>query len=136
MKYLIYMSTSAYLFSDDELKQILRKSQANNAVNDLTGMLLYSEGSFVQVLEGQTEEVDCTYSKIQKDPRHKNIIKLTEGPLKQRIFPNFTMGFKVVSDLEFSRFDAYIDPTAQNWDIDGAYHPAITILKTFADNNF
>jgi hypothetical protein len=58
------MSTSVRLFNNTELKQILRKSQANNAVNNLSGMLLYSDGSFVQVLEGSAEDVDTTYFKI------------------------------------------------------------------------
>ncbi|WP_083839372.1 BLUF domain-containing protein [Mucilaginibacter paludis] len=52
MKYVIYISTSTSLFADAELEGILTISQKNNAINKLTGMLLYSEGCFVQVLEG------------------------------------------------------------------------------------
>ena len=135
MKYLVYMSTSVRLFNDLDLKQILRKSQANNTVNDLTGMLLYSEGSFVQVLEGHADDLEATYLKIMKDSRHKNIIKLAEGNLSERLFPTWSMGFKTVPQLELSKFDAYVDPKKTIiWD-DKHVHPAITIMKTFADTN-
>jgi len=81
MKYIIYMSTSVLLFEDAELKQLLRKSQANNLVNDVTGLLLYSKGCFVQVIEGKIEDVDNTFARINKDKRHKNIIKLSEAKM-------------------------------------------------------
>jgi len=135
MKYLIYMSTSVRLFNDAELKQLLRTSQANNAVNKLTGMLLYSEGTFVQVLEGEAEVLDKIYAEIQHDSRHKNIIKLAEGNLDERIFPFWSMGFKTLSADDLSVFDAYIDPHEKElWGKDD-FHPAITILKTFAESN-
>ena len=135
MKYLIYMSTSVRLFNDADLKQILRESQANNTTNNLSGMLLYSDGSFVQVLEGNKKDVDETYIRIQKDTRHKNIIKLGEGDLPERLFPNWSMGFKLLSTGDISKFDAYINPKDHEiWQKDDL-HPAITILKTFADTN-
>jgi len=135
MKYLIYMSTSVRLFNDADLKELLRKSQANNLVNNLSGMLLYSEGSFVQVLEGDAKELDETYNKIKKDPRHKNIIQLAEGELQERLFPNWSMGFKTLSISDFSKFDAYINPKDHDiWDKPDM-HPAISVLKVFAETN-
>ena len=129
------MSTSVHLFSDAELTALLRESQANNMINNISGMLLYSEGSFVQAIEGTAEDVDKTYEKIKKDPRHKNIIKLTEGEIDERIFAYWSMGFKKVSKTDLSIFDAYIDPTEPYLLENKDFHPAITILKTFADTN-
>jgi len=135
MKYLIYMSTSIRLLSDAELKQLLRQCQANNAINDLSGMLLYSEGSFVQVLEGAAKDLDAIYEKIKNDRRHKNIIQLAKGNLNERLFPSWSMGFKAVSADEFSRFDAYIDPKDDEIWKRADLHPATSILKVFAETN-
>jgi hypothetical protein len=130
------MSTSISLLSEDDLKKILIKSQANNTVNQLTGMLLYSQGTFVQVLEGNTEDLDETYVKITKDKRHKNIIKLAEGTIEERLFPNWSMGFKAVTTDDISRFAAYTKPKQSRFWNDDDSHPAITILKTFAETNY
>ena len=51
MNYLIYISTATHSLNDDELKEILVKSQENNLRDGLTGMLLYGEETFVQLLE-------------------------------------------------------------------------------------
>jgi hypothetical protein len=135
MKYIIYMSTSVLLFEDAELKQLLRKSQANNLVNDVTGLLLYSKGCFVQVIEGKIEDVDNTFARINKDKRHKNIIKLSEAKINERIYPTWSMGFKIISHQDISKFDAFVHPNDHailNMDVN---HPAISILKTFARLN-
>lgn len=129
------MSTSVRLLKDTELQQILVKSQVNNAVNDLTGMLLYSDGTFVQVLEGNDDKVNDTYLKVAKDPRHKNIIKLVEGDLRERNFANWYMGFRIVTPHILSQFDAYVDPTKDDMWEHNTPHPAITILRTFANTN-
>lgn len=135
MKYLIYMSASTHLFTDAELKEILTKSRQNNAAHLLTGMLLYSEGSFVQVLEGDATALDHTYKKIKRDKRHKNLIELAEGELAERIFPFWSMGFKAASPDEFSKLENYINPAESDvWRKD-SQHPALTVLKTFAESN-
>lgn len=98
-------------------------------------MLLYSEWGFVQVLEGPNAELNATYSKVIKDTRHKNIIQLAEGNLEERLFSNWSMGFKAVSAQEFSKFDAYIDPKEHEIWKKADLHPATSILRVFAETN-
>jgi len=129
------MSTSVNLMSDAELKILLRQSQQNNTVSKLSGMLLYCEGTFVQVLEGDREHLHNTYVKIVGDPRHKGIIRLAGGEIAERIFPHWTMGFKTLSKDQFSEFDAYINPSGLSTLKGDSIHPTITILKAFAQNN-
>ena len=135
MYYLIYMSTAIKLFADDELKGILAKSVANNTRNNITGMLLYSQGYFVQVLEGEKKAVEKTFAKILDDPRHKGIIELTQGDIEARNFPDWTMGFRAISPSELVQFDSFIGaPNADSFRY--GTHPALTIFKTFAKSNF
>ena len=80
-----------------ELRKILNKSCENNARLGVTGLLLYKDGSFMQMLEGERETVEQLYAKIRRDPRHSGIIVLFRGETPEREFPDWSMGFR---DLE------------------------------------
>src|SRR5688572_19699226 len=75
---LVYVSASTHLMEDAELEAILTKSRDNNAELGLTGMLLYYEGAFMQVLEGTEENVRGLYTRISQDPRHHRVTLLLE----------------------------------------------------------
>ena len=134
MKYLIYMSSAFKLLNDEDLLDILTTSRRNNTAKNLTGMLLYGNGTFVQVLEGSEEDLDTTYDAIKADPRHRNLVKLGSGNLQHRNFAGWAMGFKAVDKAFVAQFEGYTETYQANVD-KPANHPAITVLKTFADTN-
>jgi hypothetical protein len=68
-------------------------ARENNAKLGLTGMLLYAEGSFFQVLEGQVDVVDALYAKIARDKRHAQVTLVIREPISKRHFDAWTMGF-------------------------------------------
>ncbi|WP_295650491.1 BLUF domain-containing protein [uncultured Mucilaginibacter sp.] len=135
MEYVVYMSTAVRPFTDEELKGLLMQSQNNNKKNNLTGMLLYCEGSFVQLLEGEKQDLEKTYEKIFEDPRHKGIIEIAQGTIDKRNFPKWSMGFNTLSHVDFAQFDAFIEGASVSLFKYGS-HPALTILKTFAKSYF
>jgi hypothetical protein len=103
LKQLIYVSTP----TDDHpetLSAILASAQKHDAANGITGMLLYAEGSFLQVLEGPPEAVDATYARIQQDPRHKRTLVMSEHAVPQREFGDWRMGFHALSAADAERF--------------------------------
>jgi Sensors of blue-light using FAD len=63
-------------FSTEELTDLLRKSRDNNAALGITGMLLYKDGNFMQVLEGDEERVRALATKVSQDRRHRGFIQL------------------------------------------------------------
>jgi len=79
--------------SNQELLEILRKSHENNRELDITGMLLYKGGNFMQVLEGSEENVDSLYEVIQKDSRHKDVFTISRETVEERQFSNWEMAF-------------------------------------------
>jgi hypothetical protein len=89
----VYVSSAIKLFAQSELLGLLEKSRENNAKLGITGMLLYKDGNFMQVLEGEEIAVRVLYTKIGCDPRHRGMITILEGPLEERQFPNWSMGF-------------------------------------------
>ena len=96
----IYASVAAPQFRENELPLLLERARRANAEHNLTGMLLYVEGSFFQVLEGESEAVDALYSKIERDPRHTRITLIIRESIAQRDFGDWTMGFAVVDRLD------------------------------------
>jgi hypothetical protein len=109
--HVVYLSSASHLLSDDELRAILSVSRRNNRERGITGMLLYSDGGFIQALEGPRDEVDALYKTIARDPRHGRIITLLEGPIDARNFPQWTMGFQHVDadDPDLPGFTHFFD---------------------------
>lgn len=91
---MIYVSSAPYDMSDDELMEILTVSRKNNKEKGITGLLLYFDGSFFQLLEGDKESVTSLFTTIAQDRRHTGVIKLYEQVSETRDFPEWSMGFK------------------------------------------
>lgn len=90
---LLYVSSATENFDDNDLVIILEKARKNNEALNITGMLLYHEGSFIQVLTGPKNAVEKLYSKIEKDDRHNQSRILLKHDVNNRQFENWTMGF-------------------------------------------
>lgn len=97
---LVYVSAAARPLNADDLKNILTTARENNASLNITGMLLYHDGNFIQVLEGEQETVNTIFEKISRDPRHTNIIRVVQEPIRERLFTGWSMGFRDVGLLD------------------------------------
>jgi len=108
MYFLIYVSSATHEMNHEELAEILDTARKENAKSSITGMLLYKEGNFMQMLEGKKERVLKLYEKIKNDPRHKDVITVIEREEPIRSFPDWTMGFqdmqKIEGDLNYSDY--------------------------------
>jgi len=93
MFYLIYVSSAVNLMDDGELLFLLEQSREKNLKLDITGMLLYKGGNFMQMLEGDRDTVLELYDTIKKDDRHKDVITVLTGDIKERNFEHWSMGF-------------------------------------------
>lgn len=100
---IVYLSSATKLLSQEEVFGIVEKSQKNNRAAGITGVLLYFNGSFLQVLEGQQERVNQLYALIQADYRHTHLIELYNKPIERRSFGDWLMGYKVLSALDLGQ---------------------------------
>src|SRR5687767_6279847 len=107
MFHLVYVSSAINLFNSDELKDLLEISRRNNSALDITGMLLYRDGNFIQALEGDEQAVRALFEKISRDPRHKGIVTLVQGETPEREFPDWSMGFRNLNDPDESKLAGY-----------------------------
>jgi hypothetical protein len=134
MKNVIYLSSAINFLSDNELLEILRVARKNNSQQHITGVLLYSQGTFIQVLEGEDEEVDKVFSIIEQDKRHKGIIKMINKPIEKRNFPDWSMGFSKLDATQGDNLVGYLKSANEILEKE-VNNPAITILKTFIKSN-
>ena len=89
---LMYASRAANSVNQNELVAILKKSKANNAEVGVTGVLCFSSGIFLQVLEGGRLQVSALYNKIAADPRHHDVVLLSYEEVEERRFAGWSMG--------------------------------------------
>lgn len=82
---LLYISSATKPMTDDELLVLLNECRKSNNKDGITGMMLYCGDSFIQVLEGNTEEVDSLFKTIKKDPRHSNVTVLEKTDFRTQI---------------------------------------------------
>lgn len=93
MQELIYASAAQTMLDPLQLGAILEVARRNNARLNVTGILLYHDGSFFQVLEGETETVNALYARIKQDSRHRAVAELSRRAIAQPSFGAWSMGF-------------------------------------------
>lgn len=109
MYHLVYSSVAINPFTESDLIKLLEQSRQYNKQVNITGMLLYAQDKFIQVLEGDKIVVNKLYSKIVVDPRHKKVTIVIEGESEERIFKDWSMGFKKLSHQEVQDLSGFKD---------------------------
>ncbi|MEZ5306384.1 MAG: BLUF domain-containing protein [Pyrinomonadaceae bacterium] len=106
---LIYASTASKPFSVDELSELLKVARKRNRRYGITGILLYDNGAFLQVLEGEENEVEKLFRRISKDPRHTHIELLLRLEIEHRSFTEWRMGFHEGSIKDLEKHPGFVD---------------------------
>ena len=97
--HLVYVSAATHPLDKADLLQMLREARERNQQLGVTGLLLYKDGDFIQLLEGDKATVKALFQdSIRKDPRHRNIQVLIEDEAPKRLFADWSMGFRNLAD--------------------------------------
>lgn len=91
--HLLYVSLPNTPLGSEQILNILHHSRKFNQENDITGMLLYKDMAFIQLLEGEKQKLSELYQKISSDTRHCRVRQLAFKPTGDRLFADWTMGF-------------------------------------------
>jgi len=89
---LMYASRAADSVTQDELAQIMKRAKADNPAAGITGVLCFSAGVFLQVLEGGRASVNALYNRIAQDRRHADVTLLSFEEIGERSFACWSMG--------------------------------------------
>ncbi len=135
--YFVYISSAVRLMKEPDLAELLNQSRENNSRNNITGMLLYKDGSFMQAFEGEEADVVNLHNKILEDSRHKGIITLLEGELKERQFGEWSMAFANINSLNQAELEGYSSYLKEPFTEDyfGKHpHKALKLLVSFKNS--
>lgn len=106
---LTYVSSASGLYSKEIYREIALSSHAFNTAHGITGMLLVFNETIIQFLEGPEVEVNPLYKKIENDRRHKGPIIVSTRTLDNREFPEWSMGFKELIEIDDPNFIFNLD---------------------------
>ncbi len=116
---LVYVSSAVRPMAVDELDRLLEGARAHNHSVGVTGMLLYADGTFIQVLEGRQQAVETLFAHIRNDTRHAQVIIIHQGSLEKRNFSDWKMGFRYLDASSFERKAGFSDLLSEG---SPAYH--------------
>lgn len=93
MQLVMYISDYArpINYLEDDLTQILASAISHNQTHDITGVLFFDNGKFIQILEGTKQELNALLERIKLDTRHKNFKLLMDEPIDKREIQDWSM---------------------------------------------
>lgn len=97
---IIYVSTLAADVPVRVVADIAVKARCRNKDADITGLLIFDGLHFCQQLEGVAAKVAEVMARIRLDPRHHGVFIVHQGPLAQRRFCRFSLGYTSAEDVE------------------------------------
>lgn len=127
-----------------ELRAILEKSRDYNSRDGITGLLIYKlsesgeRANFMQLLEGEKEQLDEVFKRIVADKRHHTKIILERHQIKRRNFPDWSMGFQNVKSEDLAAFEGYTDLGSDVfWHMfdEGEVSDPLDLMKSFYNDN-
>ena len=107
MHELIYTSIANWEMTTKELTELLEQSREKNASLDITGLLVYHNRGFMQLLEGDKKAIFDLYDTITKDERHTSVQLFWNGPIEARSFKDWAMAFINTNGVDLGKIVGY-----------------------------
>ena len=90
---LSYLSEAVSDMSFLGLMRLLESARAFNQQNGISGILLYDNQQFGQIIEGERASVMKAWKRIQEDKRHHRIELLEIREISERSYPDWLLRF-------------------------------------------
>ncbi|WP_284123892.1 BLUF domain-containing protein [Parerythrobacter aestuarii] len=91
MQQLVYVSTANSEMETDQVFSIIEASSRNNLSRNITGFLMFHQGRFLQLVEGEREDLDGLMQVLETDDRHHSIDVVDRGAVEDRLFSKWRM---------------------------------------------
>jgi len=109
---IIYSSESATPMQMDDLEDILEQARSSNAARQITGALVYVDGTFLQVLEGEASTVKALMARIVADVRHETVTVLKEAEVAAPTFRDWRMAYVSATPAQVAQWAGLPGTTA------------------------
>lgn len=106
IKCLTYTSLARLDLSDDDLAAILNTARRMNALNSITGLLIFNGTHFLQIIEGPEPSIDELMGRLRQDDRHHHVEVRDEHFADERGFPDWSMELVQVQSSYFEAREA------------------------------
>lgn len=101
LKSLTYTSFARLDLEASDLESIHRTARDVNALEGITGLLIFNGTHFLQIVEGVPDAIDDLVDRLRRDPRHSGIEVRDERAIEERSFPDWSMELVKVSASYF-----------------------------------
>jgi hypothetical protein len=101
---MIYSSKAVGSMNSTDLEQILVDARTGNEARNVTGALVYVDGVFLQILEGEREVLKSLLESIRADTRHESMKVFHEAEIPERSFSDWRMGYLSPDVADMSRW--------------------------------
>jgi len=109
LMHIVYVSFSFKDLTEIDLENLLADIRKRNKLQKVTGLLLYNDGTFIQLIEGKTRIIKNLFEKIKNDKRHSDVVLLLDESIKKRAFPDWTMGYYKLNREQSGKIPGYSD---------------------------
>jgi len=125
MHAIAYVSAASWNLPDERVERIVAESRRLNALDGITGVLLYCDGNFMQYLEGDEDAVARTFARIRANDSHYQVSELMNLPIVEREFPAWPMGFSRPGPDEF------VGLASAHWKGTAQAGPGASLIRAF-----
>jgi hypothetical protein len=94
MHHIVYVSTPTRPFTAEDREAVLSDARAFNDEHGVTGLLVHTEAGFLQVLEGELDDVEKAFARVAASGRHATLLRTPAIEVPARVFPGWAMGFE------------------------------------------
>ena len=88
---LTYTSLARLDLQTTDLEEIHRSARELNALDGITGLLVFNGTHFLQIVEGAHSAIDDLLERLRRDPRHSGLEVRDERKIRERSFPDWSM---------------------------------------------
>lgn len=90
---LVYVSEANPDLANEEIIEILKASQEKNHAQKISGLLLYQDHHFMQLIEGEESAVLTLFDRIAEDKRHRNVVVVGRFAAESPSMPTWAMAY-------------------------------------------
>jgi hypothetical protein len=130
---MVYVSLAEHAMAEAELRDLLCRAREANERHGITGLLVYHERAFLQLIEGERESVRRLFWAIERDPRHEHVDLIWEGPVRRRSFQHWSMGFVVPDGKDLRGLPGFEPDDAPSLSTVPRGEPGRRVLMTLRD---
>lgn len=96
----VYCSRAAKGVDEVEVGRIVEEAQRRNLARGITGVLVFGNGVFFQLIEGPAVEIRKLIATLRSDPRHCDVVSLDwSEERRERLYPNWEMERVTADDI-------------------------------------